>query len=226
MKTTLESTGETAAVSVSELLEVRVMEGSDGVTYYSRVNDIVGEKLVIAWPTHRGMRLILHPDEPLDFYLVRNEVPHKFTGLVHKMNSSPVPQITIITNSAITRVQRRQNFRIKCLLPVEVDGTVQFARDDSPTHLAFRTVTCDLSASGMVIRYQKMIPEDSLVEIKLQLPDGGPAIRIPCRAVYSETRGESPSLYRTGLLFLAINESERARIVRFIYRTQLKGIRD
>jgi len=32
-------------------------------------------------------------------------------------------------------------------------------------------------------------------------------------------------LYRTGIHYLSISEWERARIVRFIYRTQLKGLR-
>jgi len=222
--TTVESTTEPAGVAVSELLQVRIADGSDGLTYCSRVQDVAEGRLVIAWPTHNGVRLLARRDQVLDFFVMRNELPLEFKGAVQEVNLSPLPLIAVVPKSPITKVQRRQDFRIKCLIPVELAGSVRDPRDGSATALAFRTVTSDLSASGLMIRHPKVIAEDSVLEIKLELPDGGPPLRIPCRVVYSESRPENPSMYRTGMTYLAITEWERARIVRFAYRTQLKGI--
>jgi c-di-GMP-binding flagellar brake protein YcgR len=212
-------------LTINDLLQVRLLEDQNAVTHHSRINDISEGKLIIAWPTHSGMRLIVHRDQILLFHFLRDDVPHEFTGLVDEMNPTGIPQLTIILSSAITRIQRRQNFRIKCMLPVEIIGSLKNPQNDSVTVPSIRTTTSDLSASGMSIRYSKPIPENSLVEVKLGLPDNAPAIRIPCRVVYADSPAESQILYRTGLRYLAISESERARIVRYVYRSQLKGIR-
>ena len=212
-------------IAINDLLQVQLTEDRNAATHHSRINDISEGKLIIAWPTHGGIRLIVHRDQILLFHFLRDDVPHEFTGLVDEMNATGIPQLTIIPSSAITRIQRRQNFRIKCMLPVEIIGSLQNPPNDSVPSPSIRTTTSDLSASGMSIRYSKPIPENSLVEVKLGLPDNAPAIRIPCRVVYADSPAESQIRYRTGLSYLAISESERARIVRYVYRSQLKRVR-
>jgi c-di-GMP-binding flagellar brake protein YcgR len=214
-----------AYIAVNELLQVRILDDPNTATYYSRINDVSEGRLSISWPTNAGMRLLVHRDQMLDFYFLRDEVPHEFTGMVDDMNSDSLPQITIILSSAITKVQRRQNFRIKTLIPVEITGSYQDPKDQAAKALNIRTITCDLSASGMAIRHAKKIPEGALLEAKLGLPDGGAAIKIPCQAIYSDDPSDQQNLFRTGLRYLALSESERARIVRYVYRTQLKGLR-
>lgn len=211
-------------ISINELLQVRFTEDPNTATYYSRISDISEGKLLIAWPTHAGIRQLVHRDQILDFHFLRNDVPHEFSGMVDEMFSDPLPQLAVILSSAVTRVQRRQNFRVKTLIPVELNGAIKDPREDSSKMLSLKTVTCDISASGLAIRHPNPIPEGSALEIKLALPDSAPAIKIPCEAMYSEIPAEGQNLYRTGLRYLVISESERARIVRFVYRTQLKGL--
>jgi c-di-GMP-binding flagellar brake protein YcgR len=211
-------------ISINELLQVRFLDDPNTATYYSRVNDISEGRLIIAWPTHGGIRMLVHMDQMLEFHFMRDEVPHEFTGMVDETHPDPLPQMTIIMSSEISRVQRRQNFRIKTLIPVEITGIIKDPRDNSEVMLNLRTITCDLSASGMAIRHPKLIPEGTALDIKLTLPDNAPAIKLPCQVMYSDIPAEKQTLYRTGLRYLMISESERARIVRYVYRTQLKGL--
>jgi len=211
-------------IAINELLKVRVADDVKSATYRSRIEDLSEGKLIIAWPTHGGMRMVVRRDQILDFSFTRDAVPHEFSGLVDEMNTAPLPLLTIIPSSAITRVQRRQNFRVMCLIPVEIAGSVANPHSKPATPLVIHTITNDLSASGMSIRYSKPIPENTLVDVKLSLPDKAPTIRIPCRVMYCDSPPGKQTLYRTGLRYLAISESERARIVRFVYRTQLKGL--
>jgi c-di-GMP-binding flagellar brake protein YcgR len=162
----------------------------------------------------------------LSFSFVRDGAAYSFAGMVDETKVEPLPQITVILSSEVTRVQRRQNFRIRCLIPVEIIGSIrERPRHEADTILDIRTTTYDVSASGIAIRYPKRIPEGTLLEIRLALPDSGPPIKVPCRVVYSETQPENMMQYRTGIHYLAISEWERARIVRYAYRTQLKGLR-
>jgi len=213
-------------ISINDILQVRIMDDPNSPTYYSRINDISEGRLVIAWPTSEGLRLLLHPDQILDFSYIKDGTPQVFKGLVDEDRLEPLPELTIILSSAISTVQRRQDFRVKCLIPVEVAGSYkENPRSDVTTPLVAKTVSNDLSASGISIRFAKRVPEGTLINIKISLPDDGPAISIPCEVVYSEYQSENQILYRTGIRFLAITAAERARIVRFLYRAQLQGLR-
>jgi len=213
-------------VSINETLQVRIFDDPDSPTGYSRINDIAEGRLVIAWPTHRGKRMLLHRDQMLTFFILHGEVPHEFGGLVDELDhSAKLPQIKIIPGNSIIRVQRRQNFRIKTIIPLEIAAQVRDPKEDSLSSICFQTTTWDLSAGGLSIRYARRFPEETPVEVKMALPDEGPVIKLPCRVVYSDALAENPSIYRTGMCYLAITEKERARIVRYVYRTQLKGLR-
>jgi c-di-GMP-binding flagellar brake protein YcgR len=213
-------------LAINDNLQIRLPENNkDQATYYSRIEDISEGKLVIAWPTSHGIRLIAYADQMLDFYFVREGTPYSFSGLVDETSPEPLPQITIILSSAIAAVQRRQNFRIKCLLPVEIIGNIkEDPREETVTPLNIKTTSYDLSASGISIRHAKRIPEESVLTVKISLPDDGPVISIPGSVIYSEYLSENKVLYRTGIRYLAITEKERARIVRFVYRKQLQGL--
>jgi c-di-GMP-binding flagellar brake protein YcgR len=212
--------------AINEILQVRIPDEQDSVSYYSRINDISHGRLTIAWPTSAGIRLLARRDQMLEFSFLREGVPHSFSGLVDETILEPLAQIKILVSSAITRVQRRQNFRVKCLIPVEITGEFKNNPDDnSPIMQSISATTYDISAGGMSALHEARIPEGTVIEARLALPDDGPAIRIPCLAVYSEGLIENLKQYRTGIRFLEISEGERARVVRYIYRAQLKGLR-
>jgi c-di-GMP-binding flagellar brake protein YcgR len=214
-----------SCLTVNEILQVRCVNEEDRNTYRSRIQDVNDGKLVISWPTCNGLRLLVHVDQMLNFYVMRDGVPHTFSGLVDETDAEPLPRITIILGSAIEKIQRRQNFRVKCLVPVELFASLGAGpKAESPSSVSIRTVSTDLSAGGISFRHGVRMPEGSLVDIKLGIPDGGPAIKIPCSVVYSEYFSENQVLYRTGLRFLAMSEGERARIVRYVYRTQLQSV--
>jgi c-di-GMP-binding flagellar brake protein YcgR len=212
--------------AINEILQVQMMDGEDTSNYHSRINDISESRLIIAWPTRNGIRLLVRRDQMLEFSFLRDGTPYAFNGLVDETDPGPLPQITIIVSSPVTRVQRRQNFRAKCLVPVEITGEFKNdPADDRPVMHIIPATTYDLSASGFSVLHEKKIPEDVVLESALSLPDSGPLIKVPCKVIYSEGRAENAAQYRIGMQFLQLTETERARIVRFVYRTQLKCLR-
>jgi c-di-GMP-binding flagellar brake protein YcgR len=212
-------------ISINEILQVRIADDPNSPTAYSRIDDIAEGRLVIAWPTHSGIRFLVHRDQLLTFFIMRDGVPHEFGGLVDELDpSSKLPQITVIPGSSIIRIQRRHNFRIKSLVPFEIAGQLRDPKDGSSSTFAIQTTTLDLSAGGIAMGHSRRFPEETPIEAKLALPDAGPIIKLPCRVVYSETMADNLAQYRTGMCYLAITERERARIVRYVYRTQLKRL--
>jgi len=215
------------SLAVNELLQVRVSGETNAATYYSRVNNLSDGKIIIAWPTNRGIRAPLRVDQLLDLSFVRQGMSYGFSGLADKTILEPLPQVSIIPTSAISQRQRRQNFRVKCLVPVEILGALQNSGNSDGEAVKIvnvKTVTYDLSAGGLAIRNPISIPEGSLVEVKLTLPDAGPIIKIPARVAYSESLAGKKSQYQVGLHYLAISERECARIVRYLYSLQIKNL--
>jgi c-di-GMP-binding flagellar brake protein YcgR len=216
------------AIEVNETIQAK-MPG-DVSSYFSRVNDLQESQIIIAWPTNRGIRMALHPNQNIELSFVREGNAYIFTALILEATPDPLPQVTVRQNSPIRKVQRRQHFRVKCMMPVQIAGNIQTKSDKSAdlqsSPLFIKTVTYDLSAGGLSIRHHTQIPEETVIEAKLGLPDGSPEIKVPGRIAYSGSLPGDSMLFHTGIDFLAISDWEQARIIRCLYRIQLKSLRD
>ena len=143
-----------------------------------------------------------------------------------KTSGGSFPEITVIPVGPVIKTQRRHNFRMKCLVPVEITWT-DYSPDANKGGENIETITTstfDLSAGGIGIRWPKAIPEGTPVEIKLDMPDKGPLMKIPCRVAYTEKLPDNPSMSHVGIQFLAISEREQARIVRYLNRLQIQSL--
>jgi c-di-GMP-binding flagellar brake protein YcgR len=215
-------------VKVNEPVQVRASDDPNAVGYYSRVNDIVDGKHVIAWPTHNGLRLPVHRDQVVDLSFVRQDAAYAFACLVDEITFEPLPQITVIPCGPISKLERRQSFRVKCMVPVEIIGAITKGtnnlKGEPDRAISITTTIFDLSGGGMAFRHCASTPENYLVEVKLSLPDHGNVIKVPCRVVYSNQVPGKNLLYHIGICFLSISEAERG-IFRYLFRIQLKTLR-
>ena len=223
---TLADENELSGLMINELLQVQEPDDENPGIYRSRVEDIVEEKLLVAWPSDGGIRMPVHLDQMLGFSLVRDSNAYFFNGMVDGVVENPLPLVTVIISSAIQRVQRRQDFRVKCLIPVEIIGVLPTSSNAfRPVTLRLKTHATDLSASGVSISSEVAIPTNIMPEIRISLQDGRPLIKTSCRVTHCCATPGNPSTYHSGIQFLDINEKDKARIVRFVYRTQLQGLR-
>jgi c-di-GMP-binding flagellar brake protein YcgR len=214
-------------LTINELLQVQWQDEPTPSTYRCRIDDIVDGKLVASWPTSAGIRMPVHADQMLNFSFVRESNVYAFAGLVDSTAAEPLPQITVIINSEIHRIQRRQNFRIRSLIPIELTGEIRGSSiKDENIPIFLKTTTHNISAGGVSIRSPKGFIEGSILETKIGLPDHEPMIKAPCRVIYSEPAVDNAKLVQTGMQYLTISEKEKARIVRYIYRAQLKSLQD
>ena len=214
-------------IAINDLLQVKAAEDTNSSNYRSRVNDIAEGKIIIAWPTQSGIRLPVRSGQELKFTFLHNDIPYEFNGVTEETTNKPLPQITITPVGFVIETQRRKDFRLKCLVPVQINGTVGMpdSKDEAERNISIQTETFDMSAGGISIRYSKNIHEGTLLEAKLELPDEGPLMKIPCRVIYSEQTAENLAVYHMGIKFLAVTLGEQARIFRYLQRLQLQRLR-
>lgn len=211
---------------INELLHVQVPEALNPGNYSCRIQDILDNSMEVTWPLDNGAPLSLHLEQVLDFSVVREGNAYSFNGKVINIVKEPQPLVTVIVSSAIEPVQRRQDFRLRCLIPIEVVAVL--AETSSGLHqarLRLKTNTFDLSASGVSLHSATIIPSGTLPVIKLSLPDGAQPLKLSCRVAHCFVSPENPEKYHIGIQFISLSDNDRTRIVRFIYRTQVKRVR-
>ena len=211
-------------VEINELLQVKMMDAPDSLTYPSRVNDLVAGAVVIGWPTDRGVRLPIRENQQIWISFVRQDAAYAFSGVVESREQYPIPQLYVRPSGEAERIQRRQYFRVRTAIAVEMFGSrPDAATNDKGSVILLRTHTYDLSGSGIGLRTEEPIPAGATLELKLRLPNELPVVKAVAKVVHSgPAPGSTPDkpLFHTGIYFLSISENDRSRIIRHVFRVQ------
>jgi c-di-GMP-binding flagellar brake protein YcgR len=212
------------SAEVNDLLQVKVLDDPNSLTYRSRVDDLPEGMLVISWPTERGVRIPIHENQPLSLSFVRDSGVFTFSAVVDERWQYPIPQVRVRPTSTPERIQRRQFFRVKAALAVELTGTLPPGETDDRggNFVHVRTFTYDISGSGVAIRHSDPLPPGTLLETKLTIPGELAAVKALSKVVNSDRISSSTDkvVFHIGMYFLSISESERSRIVRHVFRVQ------
>ncbi len=215
---------EKIAAEINDLLQVKDPNDPDAPSSMSRVDDIVDGKLLIGWPSEGGVFVPIHVNQSLTISFVKDDAIYTFTGIVEEATRAQVHRLTVRPASSAERIQRRQFFRAKVVIPVEfvLQNPPAGDGDSKPQTLCFKATTYDISGSGLSIRYKSSFPSGSLLEAKFALPGESTTIKVVCQVVHCTnlSAATEEALYHIGIRFLAINESNRTRIVRHVFKAQ------
>lgn len=143
---------------------------------------------------------------------VRKDGLYEDRGAVTHLTDGPDSQLSVQLAGEVLRTQRRDYVRQDASLNAEV--VVRGA--------PLKCVTKDVSGGGVSLLVGTTPPmaDGDEFEISLNVPDGRPPIRVNCRAKYVREilRG---SRWLVGSQFIAIDEDDRQRLVRFVFRLEL-----
>jgi c-di-GMP-binding flagellar brake protein YcgR len=214
-------------IAVNDLLQIKVTDDPNSLTYRGRVEDIGGGIIITSWPTERGVLIPIHVGRPLSLSFVREDAAYSFDALLQDREQEPIPHLKIRPLGPPRRIQRRQFFRVKVALGVELAATVA---PDVPSKWksieSTDTFTYDISGSGLAIRSETSYPVGALYDVKLALPDGFAPIKILAKVVNTEPiiTADNKQIFHIGMFFVAIIESDRTRILRHLFRVQMQQI--
>ncbi len=212
-------------VEINDLVQVRIP--GEEPTYPSRVYDVVEQALVISWPTEKGVPLLLRPAQSMTLFFIREDAIYSFEAVVKETHHHPVPRVALHSFGPVQRVQRREYFRVRVMLPVHLTGSAgteeSKARRKKVLHLVTHTV--DISGAGMAIHHGWPIPANTMFDTSLVIEDGQQPLKLLSRVVHSEPLSEvsGKPLYHVALVFVSIKESQRRTIVRRLFKIQLKS---
>ena len=208
------------AVEVNDILQIKIVDDPNSLSYRSRVEDIVGDWMIIGWPTSNGVLVPIHLNRPLSLSFVREDAAYLFVGVVQEREREPFPHLKVHLLGPRERLQRRQFFRVRVPIWLEIKGARSF-RENPDAVLYLKTHTYDLSGSGVAIRSETSIPVGTILEAKLLL-DQLPPLKATAKVVSSESivTPDRKTLSHIGMSFVELKESQRTRLVCYVFRVQ------
>ncbi len=214
---------EDATIRINDILQVTRPDDPDFIPCQSRVEDCGEGILVIAWPSDRGTLISIHDGQVLTLSFVRQDAAYVSNAKVLLSGQEPIPFLKVQLLGPAARHQRRDFVREQVAVAVEMVGVIASARKGETVAFIKRS-TFDLSGGGFSLRWESPLPLGSVLEAKLTLPDGDLPIKATVRVVTLDSIEVSGSqhIYHIGLSFSLITEKERRRIVRFLFRAEVR----
>ncbi len=211
---------------VNELLQVSFMDRKSAQGYSSRVEDLDGVKICIAWPTENGLRVSVRAGEEVFLSFTREDAAYGVRAKVEKTVNEPLPVVVVEPVGPVTRTQRRDFVRVNASIPVEMIG-VPGPSEETPVVLLIKTRTLDVSGGGFSLYYKDAVPSGTVFETRFSLPGIAEEFHLHAKLVRCQRRSDAQGnrIHRLGLIFLDMPESNRSRIIRFVFSVQKSAVR-
>lgn len=211
-------------------------QGDDRV-YVSQILDFNDENgIVCAMPIYEGHIVPLQEGKRLDTYFYVGTKIYKATCTVRKRGKEEnVHTVTLSVDSSIVKVQRREYYRLSCLmtvnvLPITENQADKFVVEHTMPDITQEKDTCtmtDISGGGARILTENVYEKGSyvLLEINLHIQNEDKLKTIVGKIVATNKNANNDLLYDVRMQYYNINDNDRNDVIKYVFeqqRNQLK----
>lgn len=184
---------------------------------FSLVQDILDNRtFLITLPMSEGHPVILEASQKVRICFYRNEGEFYFLAqVIDRIKIESVILISVKQISSIERLQRRDFFRFKTILP----AVFRFVTDSKLKEEWFKAFVNDISGGGIRLYTEKFIPLYSIIECKIKL-DKVEDVSLRGKVLRVSKVLEAEKQYDIGISFVDISERIRDKIITFIFEEQ------
>jgi c-di-GMP-binding flagellar brake protein YcgR len=191
-------------------------------SYVTKILETKGEHYKVYAPSFRGTILPIPPGAALNLHFSRDGAHYEYECRIVERFPGPIPTVLVSgPDGTLRRVQRRSFFRLGANVPVAIQPIAPLPGTPPPGPPS-SGVSVNLSGGGLLLESPELYPEGALLDLVLEIPDGGPAARIRSEVVRDAGRA-SPGARATWFLaleFLDVSDEILERITRYIYLLQ------
>jgi len=201
-------------LKINQKVEVEFEEDTYPDIYLSKVADFVDAGIVITGLYQHGAPLAVKKGDVIHVYFTTDRAAYEFKSVVLQRIKEPLPFILIQESEKLNRIQRRDYFRL------DIDGIVdlhQEKKDGSTNKKEVKLV--DVSGGGLQIKTKLNFEKGNEIKISfkrlLNLDDliKGKIVR--------KTK-ENFEVNKYGVEFIDISNSDREKIIQWIFNLQRK----
>ncbi|MCX7747016.1 MAG: PilZ domain-containing protein [Clostridia bacterium] len=178
---------------------------------------------LIAAPIHEGMVYPLQKGTMLNiFYIMKGDFYGFKAEVMDRTTKDNIPLIKIKITGDISRIQRRQFFRLECCLPVKYGVLQSLTGDTKSLPRNKKAVVRDLSGGGICIAVEEQLEKDAylICEIVFSKENtvvfSGQVVRI------DKLEDNMAYKFEIGVKFIKIEDKHREAIIGYIFQEQRK----
>ena len=209
-------------LAIGQRLEIFFENSEEGDSgYTSRVEDIIGDELVVAMPLdERRVPIIPRVGENLYVLAGGDGCHYRFFSvhLSHGRHEGRIPVLHISIPEVAERFQKRGLFRIK----VNLTATVRLVDHEGKIDAPKRVPVIDLSGSGLAFVWPKQVSHDMEAALEINDIPGIGTLELMTRVMRCTRieREDDTPIYHIGVQFQEISCSMRDKIIRYLFQVQ------
>ncbi|MGM0602302.1 MAG: flagellar brake protein [Bacillota bacterium] len=197
---------------INQKLEIEILTGLYKGKYLSKVADIKKGGILITGLYREGSPLPVRLKQNIEVYFTTERAAYKFKSRVKKRLKEPFPLLYIKKPDDITRIQRRDYFRL------EVSGKLDIYTSEEEKLMEARLL--DISGGGIKIEVDEFVNKGE--EIKVDLKNILKKKELISASVVRSHKKDHKS-WELGIQFEDIRENVREEIIQWIFAYQRKN---
>ena len=200
---------------VEIILERDLLEDVKG---FSMVQDFTDTgELVVSLPVYGGKPILLQRQAIIKVFFYKEEGCYSFDGqVIERFKRENAELVSISQTSSIRRIQRREFYRLKIVLPVKFIVLDDESEEEAPI---IEGCCTDISGSGLRLNTDHKLDIGDMIECNFQL-DNENDIKIIGKVVRFGIADKLTYKYDLGISFPKIFEGVRDTIIKFIFEKQ------
>lgn len=222
MTTSSREDGAGVLPSVNQRVLLFIPRGAFEGSYITKILERRPTGFRVYAPSFRASILPIPPGEILEVHYAADGVHFEYNCRIVERFPGTIPTILLSDpEGPVRRVQRRSFFRLGATFPVGIEPQAAIPGTPIPGP-AGRGVSVNLSGGGMLLESPELYPDGSVLDLRLEIPDG----RVPAvirSEVLRDAGRATPGARGTWFLaieFLSVPEDVQERITRYIYWLQ------
>jgi len=198
-------------IGMKVIIEVK-RENDTDMFFNSKIEDITTNEVILDMPMKGGITYSIDIDEDINIYFSRKDSFYCIEGKVTDRQYVPIPIIKMLPLSSPYKKQKRNYFRLKISLPINVKI--------SGTGETFSRYTRDISAGGIKFSHSDLIELGTMLEVAI--PDIlGDDTAIKAKVIRTEHDDRRKiNRYDIAIEFEEVDERTRDIIIKFILAKQ------
>jgi c-di-GMP-binding flagellar brake protein YcgR len=206
-------------LKVHQTVQLNILDGQYKGNYYSTIEDLVGDEVVVV-ASPKGADKVAVPikvGERINMFYWDSMAQYAFQARVIGRKDGGAPMLTLEKSSEVQRMQRRSYFRIQAR--IRVIFNIERDDDESVELQYYEGQTLNISGGGMLLSTSiKLAIGDNLpLKLCLSEQEGIVATGRVERLEYLASKG----LYRAGVIYAAIHEHDRDKIIAFVFKREI-----
>ena len=194
-------------------------------TYRSQLLDFDGLRVAkISMPMFEGRVIPLEIDDEYDLVFFSKKGMYQCSARVqNRYAENKIYVIELLFISPLKRFQRREYYRLECMLPV----AFVYKKEDGNVTERFDGTLFDLSGGGLRFRCNTEVPTDILIQlvVPLSFEEGVQACRVEVKVSECKVIDQARNIYEVRGSFENLSEAEREHIIRFVFEEQRRRMR-